>query len=136
MGLMSRLGQGLGRVGFCPLQSRAPSPCRHFGPGSVLPPRLVAGRASDATPALASRSSNTALFCSHLASASPLAKPWREGAPELLEAAGPAQRGSGQCEGFMFPDIFSLNRLLLFFLFNANLESVSWEKWTIARKKI
>lgn len=56
--------------------------------------------------------------------------------PELPEAARPAQRGSGQCEGFMFPDIFLLSLLLLFFLFNANLESVSWEKWTIARKKI
>lgn len=63
-----------------------------------------------------------------------MANPWREGAPEFPEAASLAQKGLWPVLRLYVPyDVFSVN---LVFLFNANLESLHQEKWTIARKKI
>lgn len=81
-------------------------------------------------PALASQSQRRP------APASALAEPCGEGAGEPPEAARPAPKGFWPMLRLHVASVFFLlSLLLLAFPFNANLESLSQERGTVARKK-
>lgn len=79
----------------------------------VLPPLWARLCLPSGTPALASGSFTTVPLCSCPAQASPLAEPWREGAPELPEAARAAQEALWPMLRLNVPSDIFLSLLLL-----------------------